>query len=529
MNNFEKFNIDSHILRALDEQNIVNPSEIQEKVLPIAFSGKDLVAKAPTGTGKTLAFVLPIIQMVNTDNNKVQALIVCPTRELVIQICDVFKSVTKYYEGFRVAGLYGGQNLQRQLLYLRKKPQVIVGTPGRILDHLDRHTLKLQENKMIILDEGDEMLDMGFRPDIEKILKAIPQQTCQKMLFSATIPKPIEDIVKEKFYEPEYVLATIEGEDIPKIKQYYTMVKDDQRIAAVLQILKSNKFKRCIAFCNTKSRAEKIFEALKKAKQSVAVIHGDMKQKDRTRIMKDFKDGKYEMLIATDVAARGIDVDAIQAIFNIDPPSDSDFYVHRIGRTARANSDGIAYTIIDSSQIGFVQAYQTKTNNALEYFELDDLKGSYTLPKDGSNKFHKVERLASNKRFFLTVGKKDMLDKATLAKLVTSKCGLSIHEIVDIKVDDTFSFVEVGEVNAKKIQKLNGLMIGSRKLKVEEAKAEEKQNKHKKENFTSKKESRQDKKISEEKKRKKEERLRKMEKINKKFAPKGKFQAYKNK
>lgn len=527
MNNFNQFELDTTIIRALDEQEITDPSEIQQKVLPIAFLGKDLVAKAPTGTGKTLAFVLPVIKNVDRESNKVQAIIVCPTRELVIQICDVFKATTKYYEGFRVAGLYGGQNLQRQLLYLRKKPQVIVGTPGRILDHLDRHTLKLQENKMLILDEGDEMLDMGFRPDIEKILKAIPQVSCQKMLFSATIPKPIEEIVVQKFKEPEYVYATIEGDDIPKIKQYYTMVKDEQRISAVLEIKKSNNYKRCIAFCNTKNRAEKIFEALKNAKQNVAVIHGDMKQKDRTRIMKDFKEGKYEMLIATDVAARGIDVEAVQAIFNIDPPSDSDFYVHRIGRTARANSEGIAYTIIDSSQIGFVQAYQTKTNNALEYFELNNLKGAYTLPKDGSNKFHKVERLASNKRFFLTVGKKDMLDKATLAKLVTTKCGLNMHEIVDIKVDDTFSFVEVGEANSKKVMKLNGLMIGNRKLKTEEAKAEEKQNKTKKE--FAKKDTKTSKKIAEERKRKKEEKFKKLEKINKKFAPKGKFQAYKNK
>lgn len=473
MSNFSDFNINSLVVKALDEQNIVEPTLIQQKVIPSAIEGKEIVAKAPTGTGKTLGYVLPIIERVDRDSNKVQALIVCPTRELVIQICDVFKMAIKYYESFRVAGLYGGQNFQRQLMYLRKKPQVIVGTPGRILDHLDRRTLKLQETKVLVLDEGDEMFDMGFRGDIEKIMAAVPQLTTQKMLFSATIPNAIKTIIDEKFKDPEYIEATIDGETIPQIKQYYTMVKDSQRVAALLYIKKEHKYSRCIVFCNTKSRADKLYLALKKAKQNVAVIHSDIRQNERTQIMKAFKEGKIEILVATDVAARGIDVEEIKVIFNFDPPSDSDFYIHRIGRTARANKDGAAYTIIDSSQVGFVQAYQTVTKNALEYIEMPEFKENFTLPHDGSNKFHKVERGLSSKRFFLNVGKKDMLDKDSLAKLVCTKCKVQIHEIVDLKVSDTFSFVELGNEKAQNINALSGLLLGKRKIVVEEAKKED--------------------------------------------------------
>ena len=473
MSKFSDFKINDLIIKALNEQEILEPTEVQEKVIPIALEGKDVVAKAPTGTGKTLSYVLPIIEKVDRDSNKVQALIICPTRELVIQICDVFKMAVKYYESFRVAGLYGGQNLERQLMFLRKKPQVIVGTPGRLLDHLDRRTLKLQENKVLVLDEGDEMFDMGFRNDIEKIMAAVPQHTTQKMLFSATIPNAIKTIIEEKFNAPEFVETTLQGETIPEIKQYYTMVKDSQRVAALLHIKKVNKYSRCIVFCNTKSRADKLYQALLKAKQNVAVIHSDIRQNERTRIMKAFKEGKTEILVATDVAARGIDVDEIKVIFNFDPPADSDFYVHRIGRTARANTKGAAYTIIDSSQVGFVQAYQTATNNALEYIEMPEFKENFTLPHDGSNKFHKVERSASSKRFFLNVGKKDMLDKDTLAKLVCTKCKVQLYEIVDIKISDTYSFVELGQDGASRINNLAGLVLGKRKLVVEEAKAEE--------------------------------------------------------
>ena len=494
MSEFEKFGINSLVIKALDEQNIVEPTEIQQKVLPLALGIGDVVAKAPTGTGKTLGFALPIIEKVDRESNKVQALIVCPTRELVIQICDVFKMAVKYYESFRVAGLYGGQNFQRQLMFLRKKPQVIVGTPGRILDHLDRRTLKLQECKMLVLDEGDEMFDMGFRDDIEKIMSAVPQITTQKLLFSATIPNAIKKVIDEKFNEPEYVEATIGGDNIPDIKQYYTMVKDSQRVAALLHIKESNKFRRCIVFCNTKQRADKLYQALKNAKQNVALIHSDIRQNERTRIMKAFKEGQTEILVATDVAARGIDVDDIKVIFNFDPPSDSDFYIHRIGRTARANKNGAAYTIIDSSQVGFVQAYQSATNNALEYIEMPELKQNFTLPHDGSNKFHKIERQGLTKRFFLNVGKKDLLDKDTLAKMVCSKCNVQLHEIVDIKVSETYSFVELTNDKAQNISKLMGMQLGKRKLVIEEAKEEEpKANRDKKSSFKGKKEFSKDK------------------------------------
>ncbi len=515
MKEFKELEIDPLIIKALQEQNIVEMTDIQEKVIPEAICGKNIVAKAPTGTGKTLAFVLPIMKKVERESNKVQALIICPTRELVTQICDVFKMCTKYYESFRVAGIYGGQNFQRQLLFLRKKPQVVVGTPGRLLDHLDRHTLKLNETKCLVLDEGDEMFDMGFRADIEKLMKAVPQVTTQNLLFSATIPKQIKEIVDEKFKDPLFIETKINGENIPQIKQYYTMVEDSQRVSALLYIKRINNYNRCIVFCNTKARADKLYQALTKAHANCAVIHSDIRQNERSKIMKSFKNGDIEMLVATDVAARGIDVESINVIFNFDPPSDNDFYIHRIGRTARANKTGAAYTIIDSSQVGFVQAYQTITNNALEYIDLPEFKDKFTLPKDGSNKFHKIEKNNATQRFFLNVGKKDMLDKYTLTKLVTSKCKIEVHEIVDVKVGDTFSFVEVGKDKVENIKKLVGLVLGKRKIVIEEAKSEEasKKKQDKASNikiFTKNKDN-------------------KSKKTNKKKSYSKEFQAYKNK
>ena len=400
-NLFRQFDIPEDILKALDEEGIVTPTPVQSEVIPLVLEGKDVVAKAPTGTGKTLAFALPLLKAIDRDANGVQALIMCPTRELVIQICEVFQGLVKYYERVRVAGLYGGQNIQRQLFCLRKKPQIVVGTPGRLLDHLDRRTLKLADVEYFVLDEADEMLDMGFRGDIEKVAEKLGK--CQKLCFSATLPQAIRQLTDKLLCDAAYVETKIDGNSVPDIKQYYTVLKDSRRVGAMLGIIDREKYDKVIVFCNTKVRADKLGDALAGKKIQATVIHGDLKQSERTQIIKRFKAGQLNILVATDVAARGLDIDDVQAVINFDPPTDKEFYVHRIGRTARNEKKGAAYTFVDSTQVGYIPSYQKASGDKLEYKELPNISDSYTLPKDSSNKmadFHDNES-----RYFLNVGK----------------------------------------------------------------------------------------------------------------------------
>ena len=484
-NLFEELGISPEFIRSLDEQNLTQPTDVQRQVIPLAFGDGDLVAQAPTGTGKTLAFALPMLSKIDRDDNSVQAVVICPTRELVIQICEVLQSLLKYCERIRVAGLYGGQNIQRQLFCLRKKPQIVIGTPGRMLDHIERRTLKLSGVKYFVLDEGDEMLDMGFRGDIEKISACVGK--CQRLCFSATIPDNIKKLIAQLFVEPTFVKTDIDGEDIPKIGQYYCIIKDAQRVGAMLKIIDDGKYDLVIAFCNTKVRADKLNQALVAKGRLSTVIHGDLRQSERTQIIKKFKAKQLNILVATDVAARGLDVDGVDAIINFDPPTDSDFYVHRIGRTARAKKDGVAYTLIDSGQVGYIPSFQKVSDNALKFIDLGSIADAFTLPKDSSNKIKDFHENQS--RFFLNVGKKDMLDKESLTKLLLAYTPLKIFEISDIKIRDTYSFVSVVKGSESKLFKLKGIVLGKRAVTIQEAKEEERPEGKEGNNFKAKKQT----------------------------------------
>ncbi|MDE6275079.1 MAG: DEAD/DEAH box helicase [Clostridia bacterium] len=470
ISSFQSFGLNAEIIKSLDEQGITLPTDIQREVIPFALQDGDVVAQAPTGTGKTLAFVLPMLAKIDRDASCVQAIVLCPTRELVIQICEVIQNACKYYERVRVAGLYGGQNIQRQLFCLRKKPQIVVGTPGRLLDHIDRRTLKLNDVNYLVLDECDEMLDMGFRGDIEKIDGKVSE--AQRLCFSATIPQSIKSLIEKLLRNPTFVKTSVDGEDTPKIEQYYCVVKDAQRLGAMLKIIDGNKYDFVIAFCNTKTRADKLFSALKSKGREVALLHGDLRQSERTQILKRFKAKELKILVATDVASRGLDIDGVQAIINFDPPTDEDFYVHRIGRTARANKEGVAYTLIDSSQVGYIPSYQRKVDNALKYMDIGVISDSFTMPKDGSNKLKDFHDNQS--RFFLNVGKRDLLDKDSLTKLLLTYTPLKIYEIADLKIRDTYAFVSVIKGCESKLFKLKGVVLGKRQVAIQEAREEEK-------------------------------------------------------
>lgn len=340
---YEDSGIDPRILRAVSEMGYEQMTPIQEQAIPKLMEGRDVIGQAQTGTGKTAAFGIPMLQRMDAGSRELQGMILCPTRELAIQAAEELHKFSKYMHGIRVVPIYGGQDISRQIKALKGGAQIIVGTPGRVMDHMRRHTIKPDGLKMVVLDEADEMLNMGFREDMETILGEIryPHQTA---LFSATMPQAILDITHK--YQKDAVAVRITKKEltIPLVKQYYYVVKNIYKEEAVSRLLDTYGLKRSIIFCNTKKMVDELSEKLKKRGYQAEGLHGDMTQKQRDFVMNRFKSGNLQILIATDVAARGIDVDDLEAVFNYDVPQDTEYYVHRIGRTGRAGREGIAFT-----------------------------------------------------------------------------------------------------------------------------------------------------------------------------------------
>lgn len=341
---FNQMPLSKEILRAVEDMGFEEATTIQSSSIPLLLEGKDVIGHSQTGTGKTAAFSIPIIEKISTSNSKaVQALVLCPTRELALQACEEIKKFAKYKPDIKAVAIYGGQQIDRQFIALRKKPQIVVGTPGRIMDHIKRKTLKLNELSTVVLDEADEMLSMGFREDIETILKGTPQER-QTVLFSATLSREILQITKQYQTEPEMVKVTQEQVTVPNIEQLYYEVPQGQKIDVLCRIIDIQNPTRSIVFCNTKRMVDELTSALQFRGYSAKGLHGDIKQSTRTQIMNEFKAGTIDLLVATDVAARGIDVDNVEIVFNFDIPQDVEYYVHRIGRTGRAGKPGSSIT-----------------------------------------------------------------------------------------------------------------------------------------------------------------------------------------
>ena len=340
---YEDSGINPKILRAVSEMGYTQMTPIQEQAIPQLMEGKDVIGQAQTGTGKTAAFGIPMLQMVDPASRELQGMILCPTRELAIQAAEELHKFSKYMHGIRVVPIYGGQDISRQIKALKGGVQIIVGTPGRVMDHMRRHTIKLDSLKMVVLDEADEMLNMGFREDMEAILGEIPGEH-QTALFSATMPQAILDITYK--YQKDAVVVRITKQEltIPLVKQYYYVVKNIYKEEAISRLIDTYNLKRSIVFCNTKKMVDELAEHLKDRGYQAEGLHGDMTQKQRDFVMNRFKNGSLQVLIATDVAARGIDVDDLEAVFNYDVPQDTEYYVHRIGRTGRAGREGLAFT-----------------------------------------------------------------------------------------------------------------------------------------------------------------------------------------
>lgn len=341
--------LDNRIVRAIREMGFEKLSPIQEQAIPYLLQGEDIIGQAQTGTGKTAAFGIPAIQHINPDVKKLQTIILCPTRELAIQAAEELRKIAKYMHGIKVLPVYGGQDISRQIAGLRGV-QIIVGTPGRVMDHMRRHTIKLDLVNMVVLDEADEMLNMGFREDMELILGQIPGEH-QTALFSATMPKPILEITDRFQKDAKLVKVAAKELTIPLVSQKFYRVKNQDKDAACVRLLEYYQPKLTLIFCNTKKKVDELADLLKQQGFQAEGLHGDLSQAQRDVAMNRFRNGGASILIATDVAARGIDVDDVEAVINYDIPQDIEYYVHRIGRTGRAGRKGRSFTFANSREI----------------------------------------------------------------------------------------------------------------------------------------------------------------------------------
>ncbi len=342
--------IDERIVHAVEEMGFEHMTPIQEQAIPVFLSGKDVIGQAQTGTGKTAAFGIPILEKIDPENKGLQAVVLCPTRELAMQAADELRKFAKYLHGIKVLPIYGGQDIVRQIRNLKGGVQIIVGTPGRVMDHMRRHTIKMEQVHTVVLDEADEMLNMGFREDIETILKEMPEER-QTGLFSATMPKPILEITKKYQKDAVFLKMTPKEVTIPLIKQAYYMVRHQDKEEVLCRLMDYYNPARALIFCNTKRMVDELTEHLKARGYEVEGLHGDLSQNQRDTVMNLFKGGRAAVLIATDVAARGIDVDNVEAVFNYDVPEDIEYYVHRIGRTGRAGKTGRSFTLVTRREI----------------------------------------------------------------------------------------------------------------------------------------------------------------------------------
>lgn len=347
---FEELSLDPRIMRAVTDMGFEAASPIQAQAIPVQMEGRDMIGQAQTGTGKTAAFGIPMLQGIDPDNRKTQAIILCPTRELAIQVAEELRRLSKYMAGIKVLPVYGGQEIIKQIRSLKGGVQIIVGTPGRVMDHMRRKTIRTDEIHTVVLDEADEMLNMGFLEDMETILGEMPKER-QTVMFSATMPKEIAEIARKFQKDPEMVKVVKKELTVPEVTQYYYEVKSRNKVEVMCRLLDMYSPKLSVVFCNTKNQVDELVQALQGRGYFAEGLHGDLKQEQRDRVMDSFRNGATEILVATDVAARGIDVDDVEAVFNFDIPQDNEYYVHRIGRTGRAGRVGRAFSLAVGSEV----------------------------------------------------------------------------------------------------------------------------------------------------------------------------------
>lgn len=524
---FSELNVSKEILKAVEKMGFEETTPIQSQSIPLILEGKDVIAQAPTGTGKTCAFGIPLIEGIDIENEAVQGLILCPTRELVIQTTQELIKLTQFIKGIKIVPVYGGQDIDRQIMALKKRPQIIVATPGRMMDHLRRRTVKIGALKMIILDEADEMLNMGFREDIDIILETVPKER-QTVLFSATLSKEIMDIANRYQKNAEMIKVSHKELTIPTIEQYYIEVGGQKKVEVLSRLVDAKNYKLCLVFCNTKRKVDELTSDLSARGYSVEALHGDMKQSQRDRVMQRFRKGSIDILIATDVAARGIDVDDIEAVFNFDIPSDEEYYVHRIGRTGRAKKSGISYTFVSGKEmykLRDIMRYTKSTIVPMKAPTISDVEEvkiksifeeSAEIIKSGkvSKYVHHIENLLNDDetgelntldiaasllsillknnpqtettiseeprakrdnhsrlgiaRMFINVGNLDKIKAKQLSDLISDNTSLSGDVVSGADIHDMYSFIDVPEEYSEEIiAGVNGKQYKGRKIAIE--------------------------------------------------------------
>ena len=342
---FQEMDLSEEILKAVADMGFTEPSTIQQKTIPLMMSGADINAIAPTGTGKTCAFGIPMLEYLQLRDSRVQEIVLAPTRELAVQIGEELTKLAKYIKGCRIAVLYGGQSISKQMNAIRRNPQIVVATPGRLLDHMERGNIKLNAVHTMVLDEADEMLNMGFMKDVTGIIEKTPVDR-QLVLFSATTNRDVLTIAWKYQQNPVEVTVEATKEDRPQITQYVIRTENAKKMDDLLYLLDADVYQRIMVFCSTKFMTDRVTSRLQKEGYDARCIHGDIRQSQRNETMNGFKKGKFPILVATDVAARGIDVDDVEAVINYELPNENEYYLHRIGRTGRAHKHGVSFSLV---------------------------------------------------------------------------------------------------------------------------------------------------------------------------------------
>lgn len=414
---YQDADIRQEILRATKEMGFEVMTPIQEQAIPILLEGKDIIGQAQTGTGKTAAFAIPMIQRIDPEVRRPQGIILCPTRELAIQAAEEIRKLTRYLHGVKVLPIYGGQDISRQIRALSQGVQIIVGTPGRVMDHLRRHTIKTNEIRMIVLDEADEMLNMGFREDIETVLRDMPEQR-QMALFSATMPQAILDITGTYQKDAVYVKVTPKEITVAAIKQAYYRVARKDKFEALCRLIDYYQPAKSLIFCNTKKMVDEITGLLKDRGYEAEGLHGDLSQNQRDTVMNLFRGGRCAILSATDVAARGIDVSGVDAVFNYDVPEDVEYYVHRIGRTGRAGRAGRSFTLITGREIFKIREIERICHTTIKERKIP-------APKD-------IVRVKAGKLFATAMGVMEEKDLTSIKERILETAAENNFEILEL-------------------------------------------------------------------------------------------------
>jgi len=520
---FDDLNLSKKITQAIKEMGFEEPTPIQAQAIPLLLEGHDVIGQAQTGTGKTATFGIPILERLNPRLRAVQALILTPTRELAIQVAEEITKIGRFKD-VKTLPIYGGQSIDRQIRSLKFGVQVVIGTPGRLLDHLRRKTLKLDKLQMIVLDEADEMLDMGFVDDIESILQETPSDR-QTLLFSATMPEQIQRLARKYLKNPKNVTVSKDELTVPLIEQVYYEVRERNKLDALCRIMDISEIGLSIIFCRTKRGVDELVAGLQARGYQAEGLHGDLSQHQRNRVMKKFRDGLVEILVATDVAARGLDVENVTHVINYEVPQDPESYVHRIGRTGRAGKSGIAITLvvpkeyrqlrliekiaktrikrqhlpsladvaerqkemvadrlsslIDQGKLGF---YRTIVENLADDYDTLDIAAAalkmaldLNLDEDAADEgpevsFGDTGAEPGMVRFFMNIGRQDEVRPQDIVKFIAEEAGIPGNIIGLIKIYDRFAFVEVPENIAEQVMySINRNVLKGRKVNMEPA------------------------------------------------------------